>query len=73
LRFAYELAGEGLVTEDGSDLKGADFFIYNDPDSTNIYVRSTKAMIRDYIEGKGFKKNQDPLTSKIAISKASFV
>lgn len=71
LRFAYELAGEGLVTKDGDNLKGADFFIYNDPTSNNIYVRSTKAMIKEYME-KGFKNMQNPLTSKIAISKASF-
>lgn len=70
LRFAYELAGGGLYDRDKNKLDAADFFVYNDPSSENIYVRSTKAMIADaikYTQGLG-----DPLHSDIIILKSVF-
>lgn len=69
LRFQYELGGGGLYS-DGTKLDEADFFIYNDPHSTNVWVRSTKAMIADmfnYISDVG-----DPLRGEIKILKSSF-
>lgn len=71
LRFQYELAGGGLYTSDGTSLDAADFFVYNDPASTNIWVRSTKEMIANmfsYID----QDIRDPLHSGIAILKSSF-
>ena len=72
LRFAYELAGEGLVDEQGNEISGADFFIYNDPTSNNIFVRSTKQMIKEYLDEQTYQRKQDPLGSKIVISKSAF-
>lgn len=69
LRFAYELTGGGLYV--GKDrLDSADFFIYNDPASDNIYVRSTKEMIANAM--RYMSNVQDPLRSNIAILKSSF-
>lgn len=70
LRFAYELTGGGLRDEDGNKLTGADFFIYNDPSSNDIYVRSTKEMIANAMDYMG--SVQDPLRSNIVILKNSF-
>jgi len=49
LRFIYEIRGQGLVDEKGNS-QVADFIIWNDPASTNIAVRSTKALIRDAVK-----------------------
>lgn len=71
LRFAYELSGGGLYDSSGNRLDAADFFIYNDPSSNNIWVRSTKEMIAnamDYID----KVVRNPLTSSVIILKQSF-
>ena len=70
LRFAYELAGGGLRDASGKKLDSADFFVYNDPTSDNIYVRSTKAMIADAM--KYMRGVRDPLRSNIVILKSSF-
>lgn len=70
LRFAYELAGGGLRDSSGKRLDSADFFVYNDPTSDNIYVRSTKAMIADAM--KYMRGVRDPLRSNIVILKSSF-
>lgn len=70
LRFAYELTGGKLVDQSGQDITKADFFVYNDPSSGNIWVRSTKEMIANmtnYATSIG-----DPLHSGIAIAKTSF-
>lgn len=70
LRFAYELAGGGLQDAAGNKIDSADFFIYNDPTSNNIYVRSTKEMIANAMDYMGAV--QDPLHSHIIILKNSF-
>lgn len=70
LRFAYELAGGGLRNASGDKIDSADFFIYNDPTSNNIYVRSTKEMIANAMDYMG--NVRDPLTSHIIILKNSF-
>lgn len=70
LRFAYELSGAGLVDSQGNNLQAADFFIYNDPTSSNIYVRSTKEMIANMM--KYTPKFKDPYKSHIVILKTSF-
>lgn len=46
LRFIYELRGQGLVDESGRS-QVADFIIWNDPNSINIAVRSTKQLIQE--------------------------
>jgi hypothetical protein len=51
-------------------LDSADFFIYNDPASDNIYVRSTKEMIANAMNYMATVK--DPLHSNIIILKNSF-
>lgn len=53
LRFAYELTGGGLYDEEGHELRAADFFVYNDPSSNNIWVRSTKEMIANVMNYTG--------------------
>lgn len=70
LRFNYELTGVGLVDDEGNRLDDADFFIYNDSTSGNIYVRSTKAMIKEIENYKG--NINDPLHSNIVILKHAF-
>lgn len=70
LRFAYELAGNGLRDAENNRLDAADFFIYNDPVSDNIYVRSTKAMIADAMNYLGDVR--DPIRSNIIVLKNSF-
>lgn len=70
IRFAYELTGDGLYDKDGNRIDAADFFIYNDPSSENIYVRSTKAMIAEALDYIG--NISDPLYSNIVILKKSF-
>lgn len=70
LRFAYELSGNGLKDQQGNNIQEADFFIYNDPTSNNIYVRSTKEMISNAT--KYMKNIGDPLHSDIVILKSSF-
>lgn len=49
MRFIYELQGSGVYDSEGNSITGADFFIYNDPATKNIYVRSTAEMILDAI------------------------
>lgn len=72
IRFAYELTGDGLYDNDSPPhkLDAADFFIYNDPSSDNIWVRSTKAMIAEAMNYMG--NIPDPLHSSIIILKESF-
>ena len=47
IRFVYELTGMGqkYLQKDFSNISEADFLVYNDPDSINIYVRSTADLI----------------------------
>lgn len=69
LRFAYELTGGGLYA--GKDrLDSADFFIYNDSGTNNIYVRSTKEMIANMMDYIG--NVADPLRSNVVILKHNF-
>ena len=70
LRFAYELAGGGLRDTSGNRIDSADFFIYNDPASNDIFVRSTKEMIANAMNYMGAVT--DPLHSNIVILKNSF-
>lgn len=70
LRFAYELAGGKLIDQDGNDIEQVDFFVYNDPSSSNIWVRSTKQMISDFMKQKN--KIGDPLHDDIMILKSDF-
>ena len=55
LRFIYELTGVGLYDETGSPISGVDFIIYNDPNSTNIFVKSTARLILEELESKWIK------------------
>ena len=71
IRFAYELTGNGLYDQQGNQIDAADFFIYNDPASDNIWVRSTKSMIAQIMDYVG--QVHDPLRSGIVILKQSFV
>jgi hypothetical protein len=70
LRFVYELTGQGLYDMEGNRLDGADFFIYNDPVSDNVWVRSTKEMIAEIQNYIG--NVSDPLHSGIVLLKNSF-
>lgn len=73
LRFAYELTGSGLelIDTDGTtSLENADFFIWNDPVSNNIWVRSTKEMVKNMLQY--LEPVSDPLWSDIVILKESF-
>lgn len=70
LRFAYELTGGGLYDSKNNRLDAADFFVYNDPTSGNIWVRSTKAMIAEISKYSGHVA--DPLHSQIVVLKNSF-
>lgn len=70
LRFAYELTGGKLTDSQGNDLEKADFFVYNDPSTSNIWVRSTKAMIAEMTRYAGTVG--DPLHSGIVVLKLSF-
>ena len=70
IRFAYELTGNGLYDQQGNKIDAADFFIYNDPASNNIWVRSTKAMISQIMDYVG--QVRDPLHSGIVILKKAF-
>ena len=70
IRFMYELTGNGLYDSQNNKLDEADFFIYNDPASNNIFVRSTKAMILQIVNYVG--AINDPLHSGIVILKQSF-
>lgn len=71
LRFGYELSGEGLFDSQNNQLDAADFFIYNDPASNNIWVRSTKEMIANVIDYAG-RVPGDPFTSGVVVLKQSF-
>ena len=71
LRFAYELTGAGLVDENGDKLDAADFFIYNDPITDNIFVRSTKDMIANMMNYTPSFKG-DPYKTHIVIVKSAF-
>ena len=70
LRFSYELSGEGLYDEQHNKIDEADFFIYNDSTSNNIYVRSTKEMIANALDYMG--QVSDPIRSSVVILKNSF-
>ena len=70
LRFAYELTGGGLYSEK-KRLDSADFFVYNDPNSNNIWVRSTKQMIANAMDYTDFNIG-NPLHSKIVVLKRQF-
>lgn len=70
LRYIYELTGAGLVDEKKNSLKAVDFFIYNDPTSDKIYVKSTKEMIANILDKKELRVN-NPWKS-IYVSKLDF-
>ena len=70
MRFVYELTGQGLYDMEGNRLDGADFFIYNDPVTDNVWVRSTKEMIAEIQNYIG--NVSDPLHSGIVLLKNSF-
>lgn len=70
LRFAYELTGSGLKDAKGNDILEADFFIYNDPATNNIWVRSTKEMVANAMQYQG--RIRDPLRSNIIVLKNNF-
>ena len=70
LRFAYELTGGGLYDSQGNKLDEADFFVYNDPSSNNIWVRSTKEMISNIINYTG--GTEGSLHSGVVVLKNAF-
>ncbi len=51
MRFAYELAGLGLLDEQNNPLF-AKYLIYNVPNSNEIYVKDTASLILDQFESK---------------------
>lgn len=73
LQFGYELMGLGLgrKTNDGDfeEAQQVDFFIYNDPSSDLIRVRSTAQMLLDVIESVD---QQTKYVKQIQIAKSSF-
>ena len=71
LRFAYELTGAGLVDEENNKLEAADFFIYNDPVTDNVFVRSTKDMIANMMKYTPTSKG-NPYKSNIVVVKTAF-
>ena len=48
-RLYYELTGVGLYDKNGDPISSANFLIYNDPYSEDIFVRSTKKIISDLV------------------------
>ena len=51
IRFVYELTGQGMgLSQNGKE--GVNFLVYNDPTSSNVYVRSAAQMIVDLLENK---------------------
>lgn len=52
IRFLYELTGAGLYDEEGNNLQEVKYLIWNDPDSDNIKVFSTKSLINSLLDGK---------------------
>lgn len=71
IRFMYELTGNGLYDDQGHRLDAANFFIYNDPTSENIYVRSTKAMIIEAVS-KTQNRVNNALYSNVVLLKNNF-
>lgn len=74
LRYAYELTGSGLSSIlDGAGqnfLDSADYLVYNDPTSDNIFVKSTKQMINEILTNKNLNITNPWLG--IYVSKLSF-
>ena len=70
IRFMYELTGNGLYDDQGYRLDEANFFIYNDPTSENIYVRSTKAMIIEAVYKTQNKVNNALYSNVVQIGRA---
>lgn len=75
LRFMYELTGAGLVKmlnqNEPQSLGDVDFLIYNNPSSPDeIYVKSTKQMIKEIINDTSLKVT-NPWTD-VYVSKLSF-
>lgn len=71
-RLYYELTGAGLYDEEGNPIDAADFLIYNDPYTNDIFVRSTKQIIYDLISKEVAFKG-DPFNSAITIRKSYFI
>lgn len=72
MRFTYELTGSGLYDQQGNKLDEVDFFIYNDPASENIYVKSVKEMIKNVYSYLDISKIGDPWHAGIVVPKISF-
>ena len=70
LRYMYELTGAGLVDNKKNLLKAVDFFIYNDPSSDKIYVKSTKEMIANILDKREMRVS-NPWKS-VYVSKLDF-
>lgn len=71
IRMMYELMGVGLYDSEGNPISAANFLIYNDPWSDEIYVRSTKQIIYEFLQVSGGFSG-DPFKSAIVIKKAYF-
>ena len=72
LQFGYELMGLGLgrrVDGDFEEAQKVDFFIYNDPSSDLIRVRSTAQMLLDVIESTD---QQTKYLKQVTIAKSIF-
>lgn len=75
IRFVYELTGAGLsYSSNNSLLKSqANYFIYNNPDTGEIYVRSTAKMIADMLENMDMINAGNPFAKEnMYISKEYF-
>lgn len=68
LRFIYELTGIGLYDEKGDPISGVDYIIYNDPNGSDIYVKSTAELIYNEIQRKKVPNG----LSSITIPKTAF-
>lgn len=73
MRYMYELGGGKLKDKNGKLIQKADYFIYNDPVSNNIWVRSVKDMIYNNATLLDMQSIEDPLTSSIVILKNKFI
>lgn len=75
IRFVYELTGVGLSYDNGNSLlkNQANYFVYNNPDTGEIYVKSTAKMIADILENMDMISAENPFTKQnMYISKEYF-
>lgn len=72
-RLYYELTGVGLYDSDGNPLDSANYIIYNDPFTSDIFVRSTKQILYDLIMRGDTKFTGNPFKGGITLKKTYFI